>query len=137
MAQNGSLDERTFRVYEDDESTNQTIATPRRRKYVNAYKNDNVDVLENSDTELEQGNNDEVETINMVQQVHESRGSDEEWLEEDWTTQVDSYEPKLKEMDTTQNVSCEESQMPHASQEIVIENKDQDPQNANEQDRTP
>ncbi|CAG5053539.1 unnamed protein product [Parnassius apollo] len=97
LLQNGNLDESAYRNFEDDESTNQTAATPKRRKYVKVYKNENVDVLENSETDIEQGNNEDNEaTINLVHEINENRGSDEEWLEDDWTHQVETYEPKRK-----------------------------------------
>ncbi|CAK1594114.1 unnamed protein product [Parnassius mnemosyne] len=128
LLQNGTLDETAYRNFEDDESTNQTAATPKRRKYVNVYKNENVrysvsvdvnkkqrsgkspedgsmpiieiqrvDVLENSETDIEQGNNEDNEaTLNLVHEIGENRGSDEEWLEDDWTHQVETYEPKRK-----------------------------------------
>lgn len=52
--------------------------------------------MENSETDIEQINNEEAETINLVQQMHDNRGSDEEWLEDDWTT--DTFEPKRRKM---------------------------------------
>ncbi|XP_068619678.1 uncharacterized protein [Battus philenor] len=98
LLQNGTLDESTYRAFEDDDSTNHTTVTPKRRKYLKVFKNENVDALENSETDIDQGNNDESEaTINLVHQMHENRRSDEEWLEDDWT-HVETYEPKHKKL---------------------------------------
>ncbi|XP_072933185.1 uncharacterized protein [Epargyreus clarus] len=96
LLQNGTLDESTFRALDDDDNTNQsTISTPRqkRRKYVKNYKNDNVDVLENSDHDNDNVDENEI----LVRQMH-NRGSDEEWLEEEVYPNIDSYEPKRKKV---------------------------------------
>ncbi|KPJ01291.1 PREDICTED: uncharacterized protein LOC106121907 [Papilio xuthus] len=79
LLQNGTLDESTFRTFDDDENTNQSVA-PKRRKYLK------VDVLEHSETDID--NNDEVDT---TMNEHERQNSDEEWLEDEW---IETYEPK-------------------------------------------
>ncbi|XP_053615744.1 uncharacterized protein LOC128678316 isoform X2 [Plodia interpunctella] len=96
LAQNQTLDEANFRI--DDEDTNQSTTSPKRRKYSRAYNKDkNIDVLEASDGE---NDNEETEaTLNLVRQLHNSsglRGSDEEWLEDE--TYAPIYEPKRKKM---------------------------------------
>ncbi|XP_028166322.1 uncharacterized protein LOC114357072 isoform X2 [Ostrinia furnacalis] len=95
LSQSGTFDESSFRV-EDDES-NQSTLSPKRRKY-KGYKDKNVDVLENTDLENEANENEENEaTYNLVRQLHDNRGSDEEWLEEDHYAAVDTtFEPKRK-----------------------------------------
>ncbi|KAG6445530.1 hypothetical protein O3G_MSEX003970 [Manduca sexta] len=91
LAQNGSLDESLFRI-EENESTSQTTSTTKRRKYTPRAKK-NVDVLENSDNEYRDEDNDA--TINLVKQMHATRNSDEEWLEDDpyQITHIETYEP--------------------------------------------
>ncbi|XP_053615743.1 uncharacterized protein LOC128678316 isoform X1 [Plodia interpunctella] len=122
LAQNQTLDEANFRI--DDEDTNQSTTSPKRRKYSRAYNKDKnvrysvsvdnpristggqaipkieiqrIDVLEASDGE---NDNEETEaTLNLVRQLHNSsglRGSDEEWLEDE--TYAPIYEPKRKKM---------------------------------------
>ncbi|XP_026763762.1 uncharacterized protein LOC113522281 isoform X2 [Galleria mellonella] len=83
LAQNGTFDESNFRI-DDDES----------RSY-----DKNIDVLEASDVENDNRDNEESEaTFNLVKQLHESsalRGSDEEWLEDD---HYQTYQPKRKKV---------------------------------------
>ncbi|XP_013189944.2 uncharacterized protein LOC106134428 isoform X2 [Amyelois transitella] len=91
LAQNGTLEDTNFRGEDDD--TNQSSASPK-RKYARAYnKNKNVDVLETS--EGEDDTEDAEATFNLVRQLHSTtnlRGSDEEWLEDE------TYEPKRKKV---------------------------------------
>nr|XP_013189944.1 unnamed protein product [Amyelois transitella] len=91
LAQNGTLEDTSFRGEDDD--TNQSSASPK-RKYARAYnKNKNVDVLETS--EGEDDTEDAEATFNLVRQLHSTtnlRGSDEEWLEDE------TYEPKRKKV---------------------------------------
>ncbi|KAM3962100.1 uncharacterized protein ACR2FA_003787 isoform 1-T1 [Aphomia sociella] len=123
LGQNGTLDETNFRI-EDDES-NQSAVSPKRKKYSRSYKDKNVrysvsvdnprastgeripkieiqriDVLEASDIEHDNRDNEESEaTFNLVRQLRENnalQGSDEEWLEdEQYQT---TYEPKRKKV---------------------------------------
>ncbi|XP_014354579.2 uncharacterized protein LOC106707691 [Papilio machaon] len=83
LLQNGTLEESTFRTFDDDENTNQTVA-PKRRKYLK------VDVLEHSEADID--NNDEVDT---TMNEHERQNSDEEWLEDEW---IETYEPKRNKL---------------------------------------
>ncbi|KAM3962101.1 uncharacterized protein ACR2FA_003787 isoform 2-T2 [Aphomia sociella] len=98
LGQNGTLDETNFRI-EDDES-NQSAVSPKRKKYSRSYKDKNIDVLEASDIEHDNRDNEESEaTFNLVRQLRENnalQGSDEEWLEdEQYQT---TYEPKRKKV---------------------------------------
>ncbi|CAG9568331.1 unnamed protein product [Danaus chrysippus] len=145
MLQNGTLDESVARVYEEDDST-----TNKRRKYIKAYKDDNVrysvsvdlnkkrtsrnpsdessmpvieiqrvDVLEQSETENETAHNEVVEEpINIVRQMHGSRASDEEWLNEDMYQTVETYEPKLKKM-KCRTIKREIASPPHVSRYVL------------------
>ncbi|KAL0818802.1 hypothetical protein ABMA28_008128 [Loxostege sticticalis] len=93
LSQSGSFEESSFRV--EDEESNQSTVSPKRRKY-KSYKDKNVDVLENTDIDNEQNENEENEaTYNLVRQLHDTRGSDEEWLEDPYAN-IDTYEPKRK-----------------------------------------
>uniref|UniRef100_A0A2A4JR82 BED-type domain-containing protein n=1 Tax=Heliothis virescens TaxID=7102 RepID=A0A2A4JR82_HELVI len=96
LSQNGTLDESHFRIEDDD--TNQS-SSPKRKKYTpRARKDQNVDILENTDSDIEQEGGQA--TINLVQQMHGAGNSDEEWLEEDpyQITHIETYEPKRKKM---------------------------------------
>lgn len=42
LLQNGTLDDSNFRVFDEDESTNQSTSAPRRKRFTKNYKNDNV-----------------------------------------------------------------------------------------------
>lgn len=42
LLQNGTLDDSNFRVFDEDESTNQSASAPRRKRFTKNYKNDNV-----------------------------------------------------------------------------------------------
>lgn len=56
-----------------------------------------VDVLESAEVENEHAEHEDNEaTLNLVRQMHDNHGSDEEWLEEDFQTPVEIYEPKRK-----------------------------------------
>nr|XP_021183284.2 uncharacterized protein LOC110371384 isoform X2 [Helicoverpa armigera] len=95
LSQNGTLDESHFRIEDDD--TNPS-STPKRKKYTpRPRKDQNVDILENTDSDVDQEGNEA--TINLVQQMH-AVASDEEWLEEDpyQITHIETYEPKRKKM---------------------------------------
>ncbi|XP_047034852.1 uncharacterized protein LOC124640932 isoform X2 [Helicoverpa zea] len=95
LSQNGTLDESHFRIEDDD--TNPS-STPKRKKYTpRPRKDQNVDILENTDSDVDQEGNEA--TINLVQQMH-AAASDEEWLEEDpyQITHIETYEPKRKKM---------------------------------------
>ncbi|XP_049885703.1 uncharacterized protein LOC126380364 isoform X3 [Pectinophora gossypiella] len=78
-----TLEETVVHTFEEDDNTNQSTNSPKRRKY--------VDVQENSETETEHVDED-VATLNLVRQMHDNQGSDEEWLEDDYI-QLDRYEP--------------------------------------------
>ncbi|XP_035453133.1 uncharacterized protein LOC118278152 isoform X2 [Spodoptera frugiperda] len=97
LSHNGTLDESHFKIEDDD--TNQSSSTPKRRKYTpRARKDKNVDVLENTDSDIEREEGNEA-TINLVRQMH-AGNTDEEWLEEDpyQITHIETYEPKRKKM---------------------------------------
>ncbi|CAH2095774.1 unnamed protein product [Euphydryas editha] len=129
LVQNGTLDESTFRAFEDDDNTTQSSITPKRKKYVKTFKNENVrysvsvdlknsqdtqnalaedsmpiieiqrvDVLENSETDTENQHDGNDEPISIVRQMHGSRNSDEEWLNDDLYETIETYEPKRKRM---------------------------------------
>lgn len=55
-----------------------------------------VDVLENSETEDHIDREDNEATLNLVRQMHENQGSDEEWLEDDYNAPAEIFEPKRK-----------------------------------------
>lgn len=57
-----------------------------------------MDVLENSETDNENHNDVNEEPISIVRQMHGSRGSDEEWLNDDLYETVETYEPQRKRM---------------------------------------
>ncbi|XP_049885701.1 uncharacterized protein LOC126380364 isoform X1 [Pectinophora gossypiella] len=114
-----TLEETVVHTFEEDDNTNQSTNSPKRRKYVRATAKDQnvryalsikhidsdtagedavpqieiqrVDVQENSETETEHVDED-VATLNLVRQMHDNQGSDEEWLEDDYI-QLDRYEP--------------------------------------------
>ncbi|XP_045779232.1 uncharacterized protein LOC123876878 isoform X2 [Maniola jurtina] len=92
LLQNGTLDDSNFRVFDEDESTNQSTSAPRRKRFTKNYKNDNVDVLENSETDNENPAETNGEPLNIVRQM---QASDEEWLNEEIYETVD-YKPKRK-----------------------------------------
>ncbi|KAJ8711901.1 hypothetical protein PYW08_008855 [Mythimna loreyi] len=122
LSQNGTLDESHFRIEDDD--TNQSSSTPKRRKYtprarkdknvrysVSVNKEDSagmgampkieiqrVDVLENTDSDVDRDEGNDA-TINLVRQMH-AGNTDEEWLEDDpyQITHIETYEPKRKKM---------------------------------------
>ncbi|CAH2232886.1 uncharacterized protein LOC120633917 isoform X2 [Pararge aegeria] len=94
LLQNGTLDESNIRVFDDDESTNPSTSSTRRKRYVKTYQDNNVDVLENSETDNEHLVEGNEEPINIVRQMH-GRASDEEWLNEEVYETVD-YQPKRK-----------------------------------------
>ncbi|XP_045454725.1 uncharacterized protein LOC123664170 isoform X2 [Melitaea cinxia] len=97
LVQNGTLDESTFRAFDDEDNTTQSSITPKRKKYnVKSYKDENVDVLENSETDVENQNDGNEEPISIVRQMHGSRNSDEEWLNDDLYETIETYEPKRK-----------------------------------------
>lgn len=57
-----------------------------------------VDILESGELDNEHNENEENEaTYNLVRQLHESRATDEEWLDEEQYSS-DIYEPKRKRM---------------------------------------
>ncbi|XP_059051847.1 uncharacterized protein LOC131846530 isoform X2 [Achroia grisella] len=96
LAQNQTLDDSNFRI-EDDESNHSTV-TPKRKKYSTAYKDKNIDVLEESDVDNDRNEESEA-TFNLVRQLHEGSGinnPDEEWLEDD--QYQTTYEPKRKKL---------------------------------------
>ncbi|CAH0760688.1 unnamed protein product [Diatraea saccharalis] len=97
LGQNGTFEETSFHV--DDEESNQSTLTPKRRKYSKGYKDKNVDVLDTSEIDNDQNETEENEaTFNLVRQLHETTASDEEWLEEDPYTNahIEAYEQKPK-----------------------------------------
>ncbi|XP_050354569.1 uncharacterized protein LOC126776276 isoform X2 [Nymphalis io] len=96
LVQNGTLEESTFRAFDDDDNTTQSTIAPKRKKYVKSYKDENVDVLENSETDNEIHHDANEEPINIVRQMHGSRNSDEEWLNDELYETIESYEPKRK-----------------------------------------
>lgn len=55
-----------------------------------------VDVLETSETEDLVDREDNEATLNLVRQMHETHGSDEEWLEDEYNAPVEIFEPKRK-----------------------------------------
>ncbi|XP_038207380.1 uncharacterized protein LOC119829077 isoform X1 [Zerene cesonia] len=151
LGQNGTLED-NFRVA-DDEDTNQSRSTPRRKRYTKSYKNDNVrysisvnknpdsrgeesgipvikvDVLEN-DTDIEQHDDDTEATINLVKQM-ENRGSDEEWLNDEVFETVEAYQPPKKKMKyrtikrevTSPPRSTNYQRAPKVSKQIIIDNR--------------
>ncbi|CAH0402398.1 unnamed protein product [Chilo suppressalis] len=120
LSQSDTFDETSFRV--DDEESNQSSVTPKRRKYSKGYKDKNVrysvsvdnprnstdeqiptieiqrvDVLDTSIVDNDQNDAEDSEaTFNLVRQLHETRASDEEWLEEDYSTAHVTFESKPK-----------------------------------------
>ncbi|XP_046972186.1 uncharacterized protein LOC124538950 isoform X2 [Vanessa cardui] len=98
LVQNGTLEESTFRAFDDDDNTTQSTITPKRKKYVKSFKDENVDVLENSETDNEIHHDGNEEPINIVRQMHGSRNSDEEWLNDELYETIETYEPKRKRM---------------------------------------
>ncbi|XP_032522308.1 uncharacterized protein LOC116773871 isoform X2 [Danaus plexippus] len=112
LLQNGTLDESAARAYDEDDSS-----SSKRRKYIKAYKDDNV--LDHSETENETTVTEVVEEpINIVRQMHGSRASDEEWLNEDMYQTVETYEPKKKKM-KYRTIKREVSSPPHVSKYVV------------------
>ncbi|CAH0731431.1 unnamed protein product, partial [Brenthis ino] len=128
LLHNGTLDETAFRAFDDGDNTNQSIAAKRKKyiksykdenvRYSVSVDLNNrrdrrnvstensmpvieiqrVDVLENSETDNENHNDGNEEPINIVRQMHGSRGSDEEWLNDDLYETVETYEPQRKRM---------------------------------------
>ncbi|XP_026735641.1 uncharacterized protein LOC113499374 isoform X2 [Trichoplusia ni] len=97
LSQNGTLDDTHFRIEEDD--SKQSTPNKRRKFTPRGLKDKNVDVLENTDSDIdrEDGND---STINLVRQMHAGGNTDEEWLEDDpyQITHIETYEPKRKKM---------------------------------------
>ncbi|XP_023948102.1 uncharacterized protein LOC112053062 isoform X1 [Bicyclus anynana] len=124
LLQNGTLDDSNIRVYDVDESTSQSQShsTPRRKRFIKSYKDNNVrysvsvdlnkkgndrnpsnsmpvieiqrvDVLENSETENETQLESNEEPLTIVRQMHAGQASDEEWLNEEV---YEEYQPKRK-----------------------------------------
>ncbi|XP_026332303.1 uncharacterized protein LOC113239488 isoform X2 [Hyposmocoma kahamanoa] len=81
-------------TFDDDESTNHSTVSPKRRKY-SRPRDKNVDVLETSETE-DHDREDNEATLNLVRQMHDTHGSDEEWLEDEYNNPAEMYEPKRK-----------------------------------------
>lgn len=55
-----------------------------------------VDVLETSEAEDLVDREDNEATLNLVRQMHDNNGSDEEWLEDEYNNSTEIYEPKRK-----------------------------------------
>ncbi|CAH2232887.1 uncharacterized protein LOC120633917 isoform X1 [Pararge aegeria] len=125
LLQNGTLDESNIRVFDDDESTNPSTSSTRRKRYVKTYQDNNVrysvsvDLAKkgnnrNSSTEnsipvieiqrVDVLENSETDNEHLVEGNEEpinivrqmhGRASDEEWLNEEVYETVD-YQPKRK-----------------------------------------
>ncbi|XP_034835936.1 uncharacterized protein [Maniola hyperantus] len=121
LLQNGTLDDSNFRVFDEDESTNQSASAPRRKRFTKNYKNDNVDVLENSETDAENQAETNEEPLNIVRQIHADRASDEEWLNDEIYETVD-YQPKRKKMKYRTIKREVQSPPPSAPKYRVIQN---------------
>ncbi|KAI5645849.1 EF-hand domain pair domain-containing protein [Phthorimaea operculella] len=87
-----------IRAYEEDSTILSETVAPKRKKYLSTSNDKNTsfsaEVLENSETENEHVDEDAA-TLNLVRQMHDNQGSDEEWLEEDYV-QLDMFEPTPK-----------------------------------------
>lgn len=115
----GSLEETAFRSF-DVGDANQSLST-KRKKYIKPYKDSNVDVLENSETDNEMHNDvitGDTEPISLVRQMHGNRGSDEEWLNDDLYEPVETYEPQRKRMKYRK--IKQEVQSPSAKPKFVV-----------------
>lgn len=55
-----------------------------------------MDVLENSETEDLVDREENEATMNLVRQMHDTHGSEEEWLDDEYNTPTEIYEPKRK-----------------------------------------
>lgn len=91
-------DSPTHASFNDDETTNQSSVSQRRRKYLIA-KDTNVDLLETSETEEHVDREENEDTDYLVRQLHDTQGSDEEWLESDYNDPTEIFASKRKKTD--------------------------------------
>ncbi|KAJ2954895.1 hypothetical protein O0L34_g3217 [Tuta absoluta] len=86
------------RAYGEDSTIISETVAPKRKKYISTSNDKNTSFstegLENSETENEHVDEDAA-TLNLVRQMHDNQGSDEEWLEEDYV-QLDMFEQTPK-----------------------------------------